>query len=88
MGRATVFVTLCQVYYRPAADGRLGQNWRLAGAMLTIFVRNLALSVVKKLETVRIAASAHLARGRGNVDSIRDELIKTNRERVAQCARD
>ena len=64
------------------------------GATLADLARIVEPGVTHNMETasrygkLRRAAWAHLSRERGNVQAIREELARMNRERLTQCIRD
>ena len=61
------------------------------GTALTYLARPLELSVARNVETasrserVQCTAWAHLARDRGNLHLIKDEIIKVNQGRLRRC---
>ena len=66
------------------------QNFGGLGAKLSNLVRNTKLRIIRNTETasrpekMQNAAWSHLARKRGNMRTIRDELVKLNNDRLLQ----
>ena len=88
---------LALAYVRYVIAGEMVVAWPKyggLGAMLTNVARLLKPSVVQDIETAsrferaQSSARAHLARGRGNLQLVRDELIKVPRGRPQQCDAD
>ena len=88
---------LALAYLRYIVAGELAGYWAEfggLGAILTHLASTIELSITKNVKTAsrferaRSAAWSHLARARGSLQTIKDELVKINRDRLHQCAND
>ena len=88
---------LALAYLRYIIAGELSGAWTKfggLGAMLTNLASILELSVLRNMETAcrfertQSAAWSHLARERGSLLTIKEELVKVNRDRLHQVAND
>ena len=88
---------LCLAYLRYIVAGELAGAWTKfggLGAMLTNLASILELSVLQNMETAcrfeksQSAAWSHLARERGSLQIIKEELVRINRDRLHQVVND
>ena len=88
---------LALAYLRYIIAGELSGAWTKfggLGALLTNLASILELSVLQNMETAcrfertQSAAWPHLARERGSLRTIKEELVKVNRDRLHQVAND
>ena len=88
---------LALTYLRYIMAGELSGAWTKfggLGAMLTNLASIMELSVLQNMETAcrfertQSAAWSHLARERGSLQTIKEELVKVNRDRLHQVVND
>ena len=80
-------------YLRYVVPGEIAGAWELFGgfgALLTNLAHLMELSIARnleaasRLERAQSSARAHAAREGGNLQRVKDELIKINRDRLRQ----
>ena len=88
---------LALAYLRYSIAGEIAGNWAKfggLGALLANLASAIEISVIQNVETARRfkrpqgVARPHLARERGSLQAIKDELVKINRDRLHQRVND